>query len=458
MINHKNKIYASFRDPSGYLFTDDKNRICRRINPVYFKQYEHFMNSGLYNELVSKEYIISHEELEKSDEQIILSVKKIPFISYPYEWSFDQLKDSAILTLKVMLKALDYGMCLKDASAYNIQFLDGKPIFIDTLSFDFFQDKSWTGYGQFCRHFLAPLLLMSYIDNRSNCMLKDFIDGIPLDMASKILGRRGGLVAKMHIKWHSKAINKYNSGTTNNKLKTSFCKQSLVNMINMMIRQINKLSLKKDITEWQDYYSNTNYIDSAFESKKTIVEQYLKDTKLTSHDIAFDIGANDGTFSYLATKHGCLVVSFDSDYNCVNNNYNNSKQQVNGHILPLVIDFTNPSPDLGFANCERDSLLKRGNAKCVMALAVIHHICISNNVSFEMLANWLKELGEYLIIEFVPKSDSKVQKLLETRDDIFISYTQENFEKVFENFYIIKNHKKVSNSQRTIYYMRKKHE
>ena len=456
MENQKSKIYSSFRDPSGYVYTE-KDSIFRKVFPCYYSQYNHLMSSGLFDELISNNMIVNHTEVKNDDKEILLLVEKIPFISYPYEWSFDEYKDAALLTLNILKTSLKYNMILKDASAYNIQIKDGEPIFIDTLSFDFYEDnKAWGAYGQFCRHFMAPLLLMSYVDIRSNLLMSNFIDGIPLDFANNMLKNRGGLVSKMHIKWHSKSVSKHNNDASNKKAQNKITKKSLENMIDMMIRQIEKLSLKKEFTEWDNYYDNTNYDDVSQQDKVNLTEKYINEIKLKKEDVVFDVGSNDGKYSKILTKNGNLVVSFDIDHNCVNRNYLINKDNKVSNILPLIIDFTNPSASIGFANLERDSFTKRGNAKCVMALAVIHHICISNNITFDMLASWLSKLGEYLIIEFVPKSDSKVQKLLSTRKDIFDKYNIEEFEKTFSNYYKIIEKNKIKNSERVLFLLKRR--
>ena len=451
MEKRKNNIYASFRDPSGYVYFEN-GCVYRRINSCYFKQYDYFMSSGLYDELIANNYIVSHKEIKRCKEYILLKVDKISFISYPYEWCFNQLKDAALLTLNILKISLKYGMVLKDASSYNIVFNGCNPLFIDTLSFDFYEEGNpWGGYGQFCRHFIAPLLLMSYVDVRSNLLLTNFIDGIPLDFTNNILKGRGGMTTRMHIKWHSKSIDKYNDNSNIDVKNGNMKKNSLINMIDMMIRQINKIRIKNIKTEWDDYYNNTNYDNISDESKIKYVYNYLRDAKVKNKDIIIDLGSNDGKYSNIASDLSDYIISMDSDYNCVNRNYMNK----NNKILPLVMDFTNPSSNIGFASLERSSLIDRCNAKCIMALAIIHHICISNNVSFDMLANFLSKLGEYLIIEFVPKNDSKVVKLLKTRNDIFDWYTQTNFESVFSKYYKLINKNKIKNSKRVIYLMKR---
>ena len=451
-----NKEISSFRDPAGYIYYE-KGDVYRKIFPCYFKQYDFFMSSGLYQELVDKKLIVTHKEVKRTKEYILLKVEKVPFISYPYEWGFKQLKDASLLTLEIARIALEYGMILKDASGYNVQFLRGKPIFIDTLSFDFYEEGSpWGAYGQFVRHFMTSLLVMRYVDERLVCLLRNYIDGIPVDIADSLLKGRGGFTTKQHITWHSRSISRY--ADSNNKKKTKqlkMSKRNLVQMFDMMIRQIEKLTRLEKETEWGDYYQHTNYDDISKEAKKKIVKKYVSFIKFDKDDILFDIGANDGKYSRIASDNNINVVSFDIDYNCVNHNYYQIKKKGEDKILPLFLDCTNPTSSIGFNVCERKSLNDRGNVKGVMALALIHHLAISNNVPFKEIAYWFAKLGENLIIEFVPKDDSQVEKLLKTRKDIFPWYHIDCFEECFSKYFKIVKKTPVENSKRTIYLMRR---
>lgn len=449
----ENREFSSFRDPAGYIYYKN-NKVYRRINRCYFRQYDYLMKSGLYKELVNNGYLVKHREIERCKDYIIIEVEKILFISYPYEWCFEQLKDAALLTLTIQKIALKYNMILKDASGYNISFFNGKVIFIDTLSFEFYEEGvPWGAYGQFCRHFIAPLLLMKYVDENSNCLLKNYIDGIPIPFANNILKNRGGLVGWQHIRLHSKAILK-NNDNIDNVRKVKIGKNNIINMVNMMIRQINKLSRKNVVTEWDNYYDNTNYSDISEESKINLVKDYLEFIKFKKDDIIWDLGANDGKFSRIASLMVSNVISFDIDINAVNRNYNLVKKDEQSGILPLILDLTNPSPAIGFGGCERKSFSDRAPVKCVMALALIHHIAISNNVPFMEIADWFSKLGEYLIIEFVPKDDSKVEKLLKTREDIFDNYNIKSFEKCFSEYFEILKKNNINKSKRIIYLMR----
>ncbi|RYG15600.1 SAM-dependent methyltransferase, partial [bacterium] len=206
---------ASFRDPSGFIYVQD-GTIYRKINPSYEADYRKLIESGLHAELVETGLLIATEEVEPT----ILRPERIPTISYPYEWSFGQLKDAALLTLETMRRAIEKGMVLKDASAYNVQFLRGKPILIDTLSFENYREgEPWIAYRQFCAHFLAPLALMANVDIRLGSLLRDNIDGIPLDLAAKLLPfstkLKPGLLAHIHVQ--GKTVNQKAEATTSQK-------------------------------------------------------------------------------------------------------------------------------------------------------------------------------------------------------------------------------------------------
>ena len=458
-----NKHKSSYRDPSGFIFTKD-NIIFRAINNIYKENYIYFMESGLYKELCSKNYIIPHEETEElnniiSDENIfkIIKPKKIPFITYPYEWCFSQLKDAAILTLKIQKIALKYNMILKDASAYNIQFLDGKPIFIDTLSFEMYNgDSTWIAFNQFTKHFIVPLILMSYKDIRLNQLLISNIDGIPVDLANNILPISSKLNPfvfmniKMQTKFQKKYENKDQNVVENKDINNN--KDKLINLNIYLQDNLNKLKLKLKNTEWGEYYSDTNYDDISFQHKKTIVEDFINISNPTS---LWDFGANNGLFTRIASNKNINSLAFDIDPLACEFNYNQIKENNEKNILPVLFDLTNPSPSIGWANEERDSISYRDKPNIIMALALIHHLAISNNLNFDKIANYFSSLSKKLIIEFVPKEDSQVQKLLLTRKDIYEEYNIEHFETSFSKYYKIINKKNINNSKRTIYLMEK---
>jgi len=448
--------FSSFRDPSGVVLRRD-GAVLRQVNRCYGAQYDQLM-AKLYKPLTEQGLLIGHEELDQplEDGNAVRLIRpvQIPFISYPYEWSFGQLKDAALATLRIHRAALDQDMILKDASAYNIQFLNGQPVLIDTLSFDFYRQGSpWPAYGQFCRHFLAPLMLMAHVDLRLNQLLRVYIDGVPLDLASALLkGRGGGFAARQHIHWHARSTRRHGQDGKGQVRQVTISKFSHQALIDSLIRVVERLRLKGVETEWGDYYAHTNYSDAAAQSKEALVASYLD---AVTPRTAWDFGANDGRYSRLALAYGGSVVAFDVDPIAVERSYHAAKA-AREPMLPLILDLTNPSPAMGFANRERSAISDRQKPDCVLMLAVVHHMVISNNLPQPMLAEWLASLTGHLIIEFVPKEDSQVRTLLATRDDIFPDYTKEGFERAFSGWFDIVKQAPVEGSQRTLYLMRSK--
>ena len=455
------EVPSSFRDPAGFLFKED-GLIYRQINHPYQEDYEHLMKSGLYRALVDEELLVPHTEVEKdrakSDKAYkIIKPQLIPFISYPYEWCFSQLKDAALLTLTIQKKALKFGMSLKDCSAYNVQFHNGKPIFIDTLSFQRYRSGTpWVAYRQFCQHFLAPLALKSLRDTRLNQLLKIYIDGPPLDLASSLLPFRSRLKFSLlsHIHLHAKSQERF----ANKPVKPGRAKMSrvaLLGLIDNLEGAIKKMKWHPKKTEWGDYYQATNYDSHALGHKKELVEDFLEMITPRPQSV-WDLGANTGLFSRIASKKGMRTLSLDIDPVSVEKNYLECCEQREPNILPLLFDLTNPSPSIGWENKERMSLLERGPADTALALALLHHLAISNNVPFSMLAPFFSKICNWLIIEYIPKSDSQVKRLLATREDIFTDYKKESFESEFGKFFDFHAQVDILNSSRTLYLMEKK--
>jgi len=456
------QVAGSFRDPSGFVFRQHET-IYRQINQCYKDQYDLLMSSGLYDRLVGSKLLVSHEEVgdaaSPSPEGAykVIRPEQLPFVSYPYEWSFSQLKDAALATLAVQKAALDLGMTLKDCSAYNIQFHEGRPVFIDTLSFEaYVEGMPWTPYKQFCQHFLAPLALMSLTDVRLEALLRSYIDGVPLDLASKLLPYRTRFSAglMMHIHMHAKSQAKYSDTAINRvEFRQKFSKTSLLGLFDSLEGAIRGLAWKPAGTEWADYYSDDSYTRTGLESKQNLVTEFLR---ATSPRVVWDMGANNGFHSRIAAGMGAFTVAFDVDPAAVELCYLEAKEAGEANILPLLLDLTNPSPGLGWANEERLTVPDRGCADTAMALALIHHIAISNNVPFVRVAEYFSRICRNLIIEFVPKSDHKVRKLLATREDVFPRYNQAGFEEDFGLFFSIDRSEKVSDSERVLNLMSRK--
>ena len=449
---------GSFRDPSGFLFQRG-GELFRQINLAYQADYEMLMGSGLYDRLVLDGLLIPHEEvqeppLDPSPAWRVIRPERLGFISYPYEWCFSQLKDAALLTLKVQKLALKHQMSLKDASAFNVQFTSGRPIIIDSLSFERLSEgQPWTAYRQFCQHFLAPLSLMAKVDVRLLDLLRVHIDGVPLDLASRLLPARTYLNpgVLMHIHLHARAQSRFAGRDVRQaSAERQMSVNALIGLADSLRGIIAKLAWHPQGTAWSEYYPFHNYSEESMRAKRAAVESMLDEIQPSS---VWDLGANTGEFSRIASGRNMLTVAFDIDPAAVERNYLKVVQDGEEHLLPLVMDFTNPSPSLGWAHAERLSLAERGPAEMLMALALIHHLAIGNNLPLGRVAGYLRKLGRRLIVEFVPKSDSQVQQLLRSRDDIFTEYHEEGFEAAFASHFRIIRKQRLGDSERTLYLM-----
>lgn len=449
---------ASFRDPSGFVFYQNAE-VFRQVNHVYKEHYDHYIASGLRERLEKESLVIPFREIGQTFGPLenaykILQPEKIQFISYPYEWCFSQLKDAALVTLNIQRIAIDFGMTLKDASAFNIQFVDGKPTHIDTLSFEKYEAGTpWIAYRQFCQHFLAPLSLTAYRDPRLNRLLRGYIDGTPLDLASVLLPKRTWLKLGLALHIHLHGISQkrlMKEAIRNNRRESDFRGVSMHALVDSLTRTVSTLRWESNGDNWTKYYSEDSPDHGYLRHKAKVVGEYLD---LIAPKSVWDIGSNTGFFSRMAARQGIKTYSLDADISCVEQNYRQCKKEAEKNLLPLWLDFANPSPSIGWDLQERRSILNRGLPDTVFALGLIHHLSIAGNVPLDSLAMFFSRICRFLIIEFVPKNDPRVQQMLALRKDLFAFYNQERFESDFGRFFHTIGRTPCLNSSRTLYLM-----
>lgn len=444
---------ASFRDPSGFVFIRE-GRAWRAIDPSYLPHYEKLMGSGLYDQLVKKGWLLPHEEVKEPEAgpYRILLPQQVACWSYPYEWSFGQLKDAALLTLRVNQQALQQDMILKDASAYNIQFVEGRPVLIDTLSFGPYEEgQAWKAFRQFCEHFLYPLLMQLHQPHTDSRLLLAYPDGIPASVVRDMLprGKRWSINYWLYVYLPARLSGRADEGKS-----YRISKSKVLQNMQQLESFINRLKLPAVRTTWNDYYSDTILSNTYLDHKKTLVASWLEELKPGT---VCDLGCNDGVFSELAARHARHVWSVDGDPACIETLYTATKQQKAGVILPIIADLCNPAPAGGWANAERKPLLQRLPSELVLALALVHHLCLAQNASLEMVAALLESLArQYLVVEFVPKEDPKAQLLLQQKGDIFPRYTRAVFEEAFSSCFEVLKTAAVEGSKRTLYLFRRK--
>lgn len=463
-MTEKQRHPSSFRDPSGYIFKDE-GQVKRAILPIYFLQYQKLKDSNFLEKLIKAGLLIPHKELSSSQDIITIEPEQLPFISYPYEWSFLQYKEAALLTLKIQKFAIEQGFSLKDASAFNVALYKGRMIFIDTLSFeDYNENEPWRAYKQFVMHFLGPLVLAHYHGAQSLKLMHSFLEGIPLSMLASMLPFKSKLSPFLYTNIHllAKFEAKHHLNQSETKASTaSLSKKAQLNILKSLYGYIKKLELS-DSSEWADYYNKTNYDERSSNHKAEILDSWVRELPIKT---LIDVGGNDGTYVRKLSSQLDLAVVADIDVNSVDQNYLKVRGQKDTYMHPMVLDILNPTSGIGFGNTERDAFLdriKNLNPDCTLALALIHHMTLSGNVPFEMSAKLFASFSNYLVIEFPKPQDSMVQRLLDTKGhfkDHFNFYSLENFKAAYKRYFHCIDEKEILNSQRVLFlYKRNGHE
>lgn len=449
---------GSFRDPSGAVYLGE-NCVYRTINQCYANEWEQIKRTDFFASAIEKKLILPFEEVESENTPCykILKSPLLPFVSYPYEWSFGQYKDAALHTLDVLDECLKFDLVLKDATAYNIQFFHGKPVFIDLLSFEVRdKNKPWEAYLQFCKHFLAPLALMAKRSVSCGRMMETWIEGLPLDLVSSILPWKTKFSASLgiHIHMHAKMQAKYGDARqAKEKVNAVSLKEDALLKLSQSLRYaVNSLKLPQSLqTEWGDYYNDTNYTENGANDKREYLEKIASEN--TKKTLAVDLGANQGVYSRFLSKYYENVLALDIDYLAVEKFYRVLKEEPHTNILPLVFDLGNPSPNIGWANKERMTFIERCKASYVSALALVHHLCFTAGIPLFKIAEYFSTIIEkdgILAFEFVPLEDSQVQRLLAVRENPFPEYTLENCIQEFNNYFTLLEQHQVTDSKRTI--------
>jgi ribosomal protein L11 methylase PrmA len=431
---------GSFRDPSGYVFSSD-DRIFRAVSDGAYRNFLLLKSSGAYDDLRNREWIVASNEADMprsgQDGRRILEHPKLPFVSYPYEWPFSLLKRAALLQLNIHLRALDFGFTLSDASAYNVQFYGVRPVFIDTLSFVPYQEGDyWDGQRQFVEQFLNPLLLSSLFGIAPNAWYRGALEGLPTAELIRLIGpfRRWftpNMLANITLPDFLQRKARRTPDVPRGRPRP-LPKTALLFMLRRLHGWISRLQPKNvGPTQWQGYEAhNDSYRGDEEEQKREFIAQF---SNVVAPSCAWDIGCNTGKYSETLLRNAAKsVVGFDFDLNALEGAVARASD---GRLqfLPLFCDAANPSPEQGWAGIERFGLRSRINADAIIALAIVHHLAIAKNIPLPSVLDWLVGLASRGIVEFVPKSDPMIQRMLRSRKDIFTEYDKDHFEQALRH-------------------------
>lgn len=428
---------GSFRDPSGQIFRRD-GRIFRTVMPVAVDDFEFVRGTGLLDGLAADGWLVPFETVDPAilgplpaAPSTVLEHPRLPFVSYPYEWPFAALKEAALHHLRVHLRALDHGVTLSDASAYNVQFRGAVPVFIDHLSFVRHKEgEFWRGHRQFCEQFLNPLLLRAYLGVPHNAWYRGTQEGIPMDQLSRLLPFRRRLSPRvlMHVVLPARFQRNFSDTGSVEEIASaktaSLPLATFRRMLEKLAEWIERLEPVEGATEWSQYADCNSYNDAAADMKRRFIESFAADLK---PETLWDLGCNTGDYSVAALRGGARhAVGFDIDQGALDKGVKRARAEKHD-LLMLYFDAANPAPDQGWAQEERRGMAARGPADAILALALVHHLAIACNVPLPRIAEWLCRLGKAGVVEFVPKSDAMVKRLLRLREDIFADYGLESF-------------------------------
>ena len=396
--------------------------------------------------------------------------QKIPFISYPYEWSFGMLKDAALLQLELLQDALAEGMILKDASSFNVQWIGSRPIFIDIPSFTHLAPgEPWVGYRQFCQLFLFPLFLQAYKDSPFQPWLRGSLDGIsPQDCRQLMSARdllRPGVFS--HVYLQAKAQARYaESGqqppqdkpnrqhNLKRELRNAGFHPALIQAnVRRLRKLIQRLGWQRSRSTWSEYTHHLPYTEGEQAQKADFVRRV---THARSWSMVWDLGCNTGTFSRIAAQNATTVVAMDVDTLVVERFYQALKADGDTTILPLVSNLADPAPNLGWRGTERQALDHRARPDLILSLALIHHLVIGANIPLHQFIEWLASFKAALVIEFITRDDPMVQTLLRHKDDHYADYDLESFERCLADAFEVDHQEPLASGTRILYYARSK--
>lgn len=452
---------ASFRDRDARVFHRD-GEIYRALSSRALEDWRSCSSQPFFRELVEQRKIVRSAESDvpppAGQWAAVLRHEQIPFISYPYEWPFSMLRDAALLHLEILDRALAADLTLKDATAYNIQWTGALPAFIDVTSFERQRPGDpWAGYRQFCQHFLYPLFLQVYRNVDFQPLLRGFLDGIPAAHAARMLTvtfrdlLRRGIFAHVYLAAKAERAFSDTAVEVRYELQSAGFGTAMIRAnLRGLTKTIRSLQWRHPKSTWSSYAGNLPYSERDVQQKRQFVDEAAASAR---PQLAWDLGCNNGEFSRILAARGAYVVAVDVDHVTVDRLYRELREERSRTILPLVLDLADPSSDRGWAGRERASFLRRGRRPdLILALALVHHLCLSGNVPMAQIIDLFAEVGGDLVIEFVHRNDPMVERLLRNKRDNYADYDQEAFELLLREKYSVVRRLALESGTRTLYF------
>lgn len=467
-IGESGRIAGSFRDPTGYVFAN-AGKIYRSLSSEAHAQFIELLPQVWFRELLESGQVVKSRLIDDAESadlarahagfRAFLEHTPLPWISYPAEWCYSMLADAALCTLNLQERLALHGWALKDASAYNVQFHRGQPVFIDLGSIERPKRADlWFALGQFNRMFLFPLLLSRFKGWDFRSYFLGSLDGRSLTQLCQSFSvtdrARPSLWLDLWLPlWFERQQSRSAVMPRARHSKTGGVQSQLLNLRRLR-RKVTKLAAGYRIkSTWSDYGGIRNYSHEALAAKRDAIRAVLS---MHRPEQVLDLGCNTGEFSLEATHAGCRVLAADADHDAVELLHRRVRSE-GQEIHPMVLDIANPTPGMGYCNRERAAFLDRNRSECVFALALIHHLHVSANLSFDAIAALFHQLtSNLLVLEFVPRDDSMFERLVRFRVDLYADYTLERCKAAMAGRFVLLREQPIPGSTRSLLILQKR--
>jgi hypothetical protein len=454
-------VPGSFRDPDSRVF-ESGGHVFRALSARGLEDWHALSTSEVFDELTERGAIVETHEVADESAALadgwagLLRHAAVPFVSYPYEWTFGMLRDAALLQLDVLERCLTASLMVKDSSPYNVQWQGAAPVFIDIGSFERLREgEPWVAYRQFCMLFLYPLMLQAYKGLPFQPSLRGAIDGITPAQARAVMSLRDalrrGVLTNVHL--HSRLEARYAAvegrKASEDVRRAGFNTELILANVRRLRKLVGRLRWDPGKSAWTDYRQDSAHLDADAEDKAAFVAAAAGRRR---RRLVWDLGANDGAYSRIAATSADYVLAMDVDHPTVERLYRTLRDQGERAILPLVVDVCDPSPALGWRGRERGTLADRGRPDLTLCLAVVHHMAITRNVPLREIVDWLASLGGTVVVEFPLRSDPMVRRLLAgKRDGAHEDYDVAHFERCLRDALHVERREELPSGQRVLY-------
>ncbi len=442
---------GSFRDPASHIVFE-ADRVIRVLDQRGLNAWKALSDSTFYSSAVAEGSLIASTEVPNPPEGApgALEHPRVPVITYPYEWTFSMLKDAAQLQLELLARALDDGLTIKDATPFNIQFVEGRPLFIDIGSFEPYRDgEPWIGYRQFTRQFLFPLMLRAWLDVPFQPWLRGDMEGPTASQMKSLLpaGKRWKPAALGHVVLQARMEQRLAGEAVRDDLSAAgFNAEMILANVNKLRGLVDSLSWNPTAEGWADYES-CNHVGRDRETKAGFLRHSIGRVKPQR---VLDLGANDAFFSEIAADGGAHAIAVDGDEAILEQVYANGA----GKNLNVVLtDLANPSPSQGWSGVERPGIVQRSNPDLVIAYGLIHHLIYTASIPPASVLDWLRGFDSPVVLEYVAPDDEMVLKLTNNKheDELHVGRDESAFRSLLAQRFSVQAEKSIAGGTRTLF-------